>query len=157
MAFLPPSIQTLNKCSWYLFYKQPLRILLNSRFKKYLGLKIYVQNLQQIPLSEFFFSKVAALNLVTTVKNILLYMYFSRIWNIDVEAHNFQNIFQLVACCFLHLVVFGKTGTSLKKWAFVLRTLTFFKWSKNPLSLKCVLFYSSQSLPLFSRFELETP
>ena len=36
--------------------------------------KICGQNHQQIPLSEFFFSKVAGLNLVTTLKSVFFHM-----------------------------------------------------------------------------------
>ena len=42
-------------------------------------------------------------------------MYFLRILNIIVKAHNFYNTLQLVACCFLHLFDhFVKTSTYLK-------------------------------------------
>ena len=53
-----------------------------------LGKSVF-KNFKKIPLSEFFFSKVAGLNVITTLEIVLFHMYVSRIWNKDVEAHNF--------------------------------------------------------------------
>ena len=58
-----------------------------------------------MPLSEFFFSKIAGLTLVITLKNDLFHMYFSRTWNRDIEAQIFRTSSSwLLAAFFIWLI-----------------------------------------------------